>query len=126
MEYADVFTTVYSTMVVEAAIHDRPIVSVCIDSPGGWNRSDKFSLALTQIGGWPTHDRFRQANAGRVAVSKSELKTAINLALQDMPEEKQNRKLFVENEITYTDGHSAERVADFLYDHIGKSFKRGG
>jgi hypothetical protein len=125
MEYADVFTTVYSTMVVEAAIHDRPIVSVCIDSPGGWNRPDKFSLALTQIGGWPTHDRFRQANAGRVAVSKSELKKAINLALLDMPEEKQNRKIFVENEITFTDGHSAERVADFLYNHIGKSYRIG-
>src|SRR3989304_2046646 len=33
MTYADVFVTVYSTMVVEAAIHDRPIVSLCLDSP---------------------------------------------------------------------------------------------
>ena len=37
MAYADVFLTVYSTMVVETAVHNRPIVSVCIDIPGGWN-----------------------------------------------------------------------------------------
>ncbi len=66
MAYSDVFLTVYSTMVVEAAIHDRPIVSMCIDAPGGWNRKDHFSLALSEIGEWPTHQRFRQAGAGKV------------------------------------------------------------
>jgi hypothetical protein len=65
MAHSDVFLTVYSTMVVEAAIHDRPIVSVCMDAPGGWNWPRKFSLPLSQIGNWPTHDRFRVAGAGR-------------------------------------------------------------
>ena len=47
MTYSDVFTTVYSTMCVETAIQDRPIVSVCLDIPGGWNKPGKFSLALS-------------------------------------------------------------------------------
>ena len=125
MEYADVFTTVYSTMVVEAAIHNRPIVSVCIDAPGGWNRPDKFSLSLTKIGGWPTHDRFRQAKAGQVAFNKHDLLTALNIALKDLPQEALNRKQFVENEITFTDGQSGDRVSDFLLTCVGKYYKEG-
>ena len=70
MAYSDIFLTVYSTMVVETAIHDRPIVSVCIDAPGGWNTPGKFSLSLSEIGEWPTHQRFRWAGAGRVAFNE--------------------------------------------------------
>jgi hypothetical protein len=125
MEYADVFTTVYSTMVVEAAIHNRPIVSVCIDTPGGWNQPDKFSLALTKIGGWPTHDRFRKANAGQVAFNKLDLQKAINIALKEFPQEAENRKQFVKNEITFTDGHSAERVSEYLLTRIGRKYQKG-
>ena len=73
MAYSDVFLTVYSTMVVETAIHDRPIVSVCIDAPDGWNTPGKFSLSLSEIGEWPTHQRFRQADAGRVAFNETQL-----------------------------------------------------
>jgi len=44
MAWSDVFLTVYSTMVVEAAIHDRPIISVTIDTPGGWNMKGIYSF----------------------------------------------------------------------------------
>jgi hypothetical protein len=78
MAYSDVFSTVYSTMCVECAIHDRPIAAVCIDAPGGWNKPGKFSLPLSKIGDWPTHQRFRKASAGRVATNKAELKEILN------------------------------------------------
>ena len=74
MAHADIFLTVYSTMVVETAIHDRPIIGVCLDVPGGWNTPGKFSLPLAQIAEWPTHLRFRQAGAGRVAMTAEELR----------------------------------------------------
>lgn len=83
MAYSDVFSTVYSTMCVETAIHNRPIVSVCIDTPGGWNKPHKFSLKLSKIGDWPTHQRFRQAGAGRVAFDPARLKTILNQYLSD-------------------------------------------
>ncbi len=74
MAYSDVFVTVYSTMVVETAVHGRPVVSACIDAPGGgWNIPGKFSLALSEIGNWPTHQRFREAGAGRVAFDEESL-----------------------------------------------------
>src|SRR6185503_9413490 len=67
MAHSDVLVTVYSTMVVETAVHDTPIVAAVIDVPGGWNVRKKYSLSLKKIGNWPTHKRFRDAKAGRVA-----------------------------------------------------------
>ena len=114
MAHCDVFLTVYSTMVVEAAIHDRPIVSVCLDTPGGWNTPNKFSLPLTMIGDWPTHLRFRQAQAGRVTVNETDLKKEINFYLSDPSRDRDQRKAFVSNECTFTDGSAGQRTAAFL------------
>lgn len=114
LAHSDVFLTVYSTMVVEAAVHDTPIVSVCIDAPGGWNRRRKYSLPLSRIGDWPTHARFREANAGRVVYSEAELRQAIDAYLEDPASEKEARRAFVEQEITYTDGSAGRRTAEFL------------
>ncbi len=61
LAHSDVFVTVYSTMLVECAVHDRPIIAAVIDTPGGWNTPKKYSLSLKKIGGWPTHERFREA-----------------------------------------------------------------
>lgn len=125
MTYSDVFTTVYSTMVVEAAIHQQPIVSICIDVPGGWNDPDKYSLSLKEIGEWPTHKRFRDAGAGQVAFNPDQVKNAINKALTDRHFQAEERQKFIESEITFTDGTSAQQVANFLYSVIGKHFNKG-
>jgi hypothetical protein len=114
LAHSDVFLTVYSTMVVEAAVHDTPIISVCIDAPGGWNRRRKYSLPLSRIGDWPTHARFREANAGLVVYSESQLRQAIDAYLKDPGSESGARRAFVEREITYTDGSAGRRTADFL------------
>ncbi|NPV86540.1 MAG: hypothetical protein HPY45_11090 [Anaerolineae bacterium] len=114
MAYSDVFLTVYSTMVVEAAIHNRPIVSVVIDAPGGWNQPGRFSLALSEIGNWPTHQRFRQAGAGRVAADEAQLRQAIDFYLRDPHADADNRSRFVREECTYTDASAGKRTAQFL------------
>lgn len=114
MAYSDVFTTVYSTMCVETAIHDRPIVSVCLDIPGGWNKPGKFSLALTEIGNWPTHERFRKAGAGRVASDVETLKKLLNDYLVDPSLDSVERRKFIQDEVTFTDGSSGRRTAEYL------------
>ncbi len=118
MAHSDVFLTVYSTMVVESAIHDRPIVSVCFDAPGGWNQPGKFSLALSKIGDWPTHQRFREAGAGKVALNEVELRDAIDCALRDPAAEQAARKAFIRRECTYVDGTAGERTAEYLLSRI--------
>lgn len=120
MAYSDVFTTVYSTMCVEAAIHDRPIVSVCLDSPGGWNKPGKFSLALTEIAEWPTHKRFREAQAGRVAADEQTLRELLNVYLKNPSLDFEARRRFIADEITFTDGSSGCKTGEWLAKLVEK------
>ncbi len=75
MAHSDVFTTVYSTMCVEASYQERPIVSVCIDSQAGY--PGKYWVPMSQIGVWPTHCALphvgrRQGGAGRGAALRGD------------------------------------------------------
>jgi len=118
MAYSDVFLTVYSTMVVETAIHDRPIISVTIDTPGGWNMKDVYSLPLTAIGDWPTHLRFRQSGAGRVADSPEKIKELVNFCLQNPAADSDKRRKFIADECTFTDGSAGKRTGEYLLSLI--------
>ncbi len=112
MAYSDVMVTVYSTMVVEASIHGTPVVSLCIDSPEGW--PGRFTLPLSQIGGWPTHLRFRQSGAGQEAVDQESLRAAINRYLEQPGIDQDARDAFIARECTYTDGKAAKHTSEFL------------
>jgi hypothetical protein len=118
MAHSDVFLTVYSTMVVETAIHHRPIVSACLDAPGGWNIPRKFSLPLSEIGNWPTHDRFRRSGFGRIAMDVNDLRQAINFYLQNPEAEAKERQAFIQRECTFTDGSSGRRTGEYLLSLI--------
>jgi hypothetical protein len=119
MAHADVFLTVYSTMVVEAAIHDRPIISVCINAPRGWGYVRrlplrKYSLPLSKIGDWPTHDRFRRSGAGQVVFDQEQLREALNRYLLDPGADRDARSRFVQREVTFTDGSAGRRTGEYL------------
>jgi hypothetical protein len=126
MAHSDVLVTVYSTMVVETAVHDTPIVAAVIDVPGGWNKPKKFSLSLKKIGNWPTHKRFREAKAGRVARDEKELCEVINLYLKDPSLDAAERRKFIEDEISFTDGTSGKRTAEFILTVLSSLQKRQG
>jgi CDP-glycerol glycerophosphotransferase (TagB/SpsB family) len=120
MAYSDVVVTVYSTMLVETAVHDTPMIAATIDTPGGWNKPNKFSLSLKEIGNWPTHKRFRDAKAGRVAKDENELRDALNLYLKDRFLDSKERRKFIEDEITFTDATSGKRTAKFILSVLEK------
>lgn len=122
MAHSDVFLTVYSTMVVETAIHERPIVSVCIDAPGGWNTPGKFSLSLSEIGRWPTHERFRLAGAGRVVLDEPLLREVVNAYLRNPNLDREQREKFIRDECTFTDGSAGRRTGEW----IASLLERGG
>lgn len=116
MAHSDIFTTVYSTMVVEAATHDRPVLSVCLDSPEGWR--GKFTLPLSQIGGWPTHSRFLQSGAGRVALTEDELRDLLNQTLENPHTQRAARQEFIRRECTFTDGSAGARTGEYILSKI--------
>jgi hypothetical protein len=121
MAHSDVLVTVYSTMVVETAVHDTPIVAAVIDVPGGWNKPKKYSLSLKKIGNWPTHKRFRDAKAGRVALNENELRDVLNMYLKDKSVDSKERRKFIEEEVTFTDGTSGKRTAEFILRVLEKT-----
>jgi hypothetical protein len=112
MAHSDIFSTVYSTMCVEASFQERPIVSVCIDAPQGY--PGKFWVPMSQIGVWPTHSRFRTSNAGKVALNESELCEAINYYLKDPHADLDAQRRFLAQECTYIDGSAGRRTAEFF------------
>jgi CDP-glycerol glycerophosphotransferase (TagB/SpsB family) len=112
MAYSDVMVTVYSTMVVEASLHGTPVVSLCIDSQEGW--PGKYTLPLSQIGGWPTHKRYRDSGAGREATDEISLKQALDYYLVTPQADRVARRDFLERECTYLDGYAGKRTAKFL------------
>ncbi len=114
MAYSNVLVTVYSTMLVETAVHDTPVVAAVLDTPGGWNVPGKFSLSLKEIGNWPTHQRFRAARAGRVVQDETGLRAALNAYLSDPQLDAAERKAFIEKEITFTDASAGKRTAEFI------------
>lgn len=114
MAWSDVFCTVYSTMVVETAIHGRPIISVCIDAPNGWNTPGKFDLSLSEIGEWPTHERFRDAGAGKVVFDKASLRQALCEYLDHPEQNRAERDRFIRDECTFIDGSSGRRIGSYL------------
>jgi len=122
MAYSDVLVTVYSTMLVETAVHDTPMIAATIDVPGGWNKKGKFSLSLKEIGDWPTHLRFRMAKAGRVTSNESELRDALDLYLKDRTLDSAERRKFVEDEITFTDATSGKRTAEFILKVLNRTY----
>ena len=124
MAHSDVLVTVYSTMVVETAVHDTPIIAAVIDVPGGWNKPKKYSLSLKKIGNWPTHKRFREAKAGRVANNEKELCETLNLYLEDPSLDSTERRKFIEDEITFTDGTSGRRTAEFILKVLNSPLSR--
>lgn len=118
LTYCDVLVTIYSTMVVEATLHDKPIISACINSPEGWK--DKFWIPLEQVPGWPTAARVNAAGAGKTVMTVDELREALNEYLAHPEQEAEQRRRFVESELTYLHGESTRRTADFLLSLVGR------
>jgi hypothetical protein len=114
MAHADIFLTVFSTMCVEASFKEHPIISVCIDSPNGYD--DRFWLPLSEIGIWPTHSRFSASGAGRVVKTEAELQKAVNDYLQDPQADLLAMRRFLKQEVTFTDGSAGKQTARFILE----------
>ena len=112
LAYSDIMTTIYSTMVVEAAVFDTPTISICINSPEGWG--DKFWIPLSDVPHWPTAARVNETKAGITVFSKEELLQAINIYLNDPATQREERRQFLLNEITYLNGDATDKTAEFL------------
>lgn len=118
LAYCDVLVTIYSTMVLEAAIKDKPLIACCIDSPTGWK--DNFWIPLHDVPGWPTAARVNKIGAGTNVFTSEELVAALDAYLSHPELHRENRRQFVEQELTYLDCESTDETAAYLLKLIGR------
>lgn len=112
LRYSDVFVTLFSTMVLESAVNDTPIVSVAIDPPIEWRTGR--TMSITDALDWPTHERIVNSNTSIVAMNYDEMIEGINTYLDDPKMHSCQRRDFAIQECTYVDGNSADRIAKYI------------
>ena len=93
-----------------------PVPGQSLSLSDDWDppQPNRFLLPLSQIGEWPTHKRFRDAGAGRVALDEETLEEVVNLYLGNPAADGDERKQFIADEITYVDGSAGKRTGDYL------------
>lgn len=113
MYYCDVMVTIYSTMVVEAALVDTPFISACIPIEGGWGQG-KFSIDLREVPNWPTASRVNRMKAGQTIFTVEEMEAAINQYLTHPEMDRVERYNFIKEELQYLDGEATVETANFI------------
>lgn len=113
LAYCDVLITIYSTMVIEAALHGKPSISACIDAPSGWQ--NKFWVPLHEIPHWPTATRINKARAGKLALTPEELRQSINEYLANPDLDAVERRNFLEEELAFLNGDATQHTVDYLW-----------
>ena len=112
LAYCDVVVTLYSTMVVEEAIHDKPIINACIATPDGYGQD--FWVPIHEVPAFPTSRRVNATGAGRLVQTKDELRETLKAYLADPTLDSDNRQAFLQQELTYVKGESTLHTANFI------------
>jgi hypothetical protein len=113
LSHADVVVTIYSTMVVEATLHGKPVVSACINTPTGWK--EHYWIPLSEVPTWPTAARVDELGASKVAFTEQQMVEALNTYLEDPSVDADNRQRFIKQELTFLKaGESTCATADFF------------
>jgi len=110
MRHSAVVVNVASTLAIEAAIFDTPVVNISFDgeSPAEWVRSSRRYYRFTHYTNITRH------GAVRVAETPAQLVDAIACYLDDPSLDAEGRRRVAEEQCQYLDGRAAERVACFV------------
>ncbi len=120
LAHCDVLISIYSTMVLEAALHDKPVVSACIDTPEGW--PENFWIPLSEIPGWPTAKRVNGCNAARTAFTETQMVEYLNQYLENPSLDSEGRRKFITQELTYLkEGEATCKTAEYLHSLLEKN-----
>ena len=114
MRHSDIVVNVASTLAIEAAIFDTPVVNVSFDGdkPAEWVRSARRYYRFTHYVNLTRH------LAVRVAESPADLVSWVARYLVDPSLDREGRRRVVLEQCQFLDGRSAERVAAFVADEL--------
>ena len=118
--HADVVVNVASTISVEACIFDTPVVNICFDGPG----DSPYVKSARRYYSFTHYVNITSREAVRVARSPEELVAAVAAYLADPSLDAAGRKQVVLDQCQFTDGRSAERVANLVLAELGAASAR--
>jgi hypothetical protein len=116
MRHSDVVVNVASTIAVEAAIFDTPVVNISFDgeSPSEWTRSARRYYRFTHYTNVTRH------GAVRVAETPAQMIEHVARYLADPSLDAEGRRAVVREQCQFLDGRSAERVATFVIEELDR------
>jgi hypothetical protein len=114
MRYSDVVVNVASTLAIEAAIFDTPVVNIAFDGsePCEWARSARRYYRFTH------YVNITRQGAVRVAEQPGELVDWIARYLADRSMDREGRRRMVIEQCHFLDGLAARRVGDFILEEL--------
>lgn len=114
MRYSDVVINVASTLAIEAAIFDTPVVNIAFDgeTPAIWERSAKRYYRFTH------YVNITRQGAVRVAEEPRALVEAVGAYLDDPSLDRDGRRRVVLEQCQFLDGRAGERVAAFVAEEL--------
>lgn len=112
--HSDVIVNVASTIAVEAAIFDTPVVNVAFDG----ERESEFARSARRYYEFTHYVNVTRHGAVRVAATPHELIDQLNRYLARPSLDSEGRHRVVEEQCQFFDGRSAERVADAVLEDL--------
>ena len=112
--HSDVIVNVASTIAVEAAIFDTPVVNVAFD--GG--SESEFARSARRYYEFTHYVNVTRHGAVRVAATPADLISHVDRYLADPSLDSEGRRRVVREQCQFLDGRSAERVADAVLEDL--------
>lgn len=114
--YADVVINVASTLSIDAAVFDKPIICVSFDDP--LKKIPRWQSVRRLHDSFDHYERLLSTGGVKLAQSKEELVTYINQYLDDPTIDKNGRKSIIDLFVAPFDGSASKRLADILAKEV--------
>jgi hypothetical protein len=116
MKHSDVVINVASTIAIEAAIFDTPIVNFSFDG----EQPEPFSRSARRYYRFTHYQNITRHQAVRVAATPEELTTHVRAYLRDPSLDREGRRRVALEQCQFLDGCAAARVADIVAAEIAQ------
>lgn len=114
MRHSDVVLNVASTIAIEAAIFDTPVVNFSFDG----EQPEEFSRSARRYYRFTHYQNITRHGAVRVAATPDELIAHVSSYLRDPALDREGRRRVVLEQCQFLDGRAADRVAAAVADEI--------
>jgi hypothetical protein len=122
MCHSDVVINVASTIAIEAAIFDTPVVNIAFDEDDAEARP--FLSSPLRYYSYTHYQQIVRAGGIRIAKSAGEMIDLVNGYLADPMRDAAGRRRVVAEQCEFTDGRSAERVAECIVREMSGGGRR--